>query len=181
MAVETIELKCPYCGAPVSLETKVCAYCSSPVMIRTVNSVFSSSDNKNNSCSNVSSVINFIKAGLYDKAIAFCESAIQENFNNSDAYFYAAIASLKGKRPFLASASSIKKAEEYLQVATAIESKGIYSYLWAYIRFDHHFKKFYKASPDYKELHSNATKAGLSQADVDELFNILDVERPSEL
>ncbi len=188
VAFEIVDLKCPNCGADISLETKVCEFCSSHITIRTVNNVFTSVNDKNvdnNSAKtekqNISAVIQFLKAGLFDRAIAFCESVIQNDFNNSDVHYYAAIALLKGKRPFLASASAIKKAEEYLQTAIAIEPKGIYYYLWAYIRLDHHFRKFYKMSPNYSELYSKAKNVGLSPTDVNDLYSILDVERPSEL
>ncbi len=188
MAVEIVELKCPSCGAPVTLETKVCEYCASPIVIRTVNNTFSSftkepdtqsTEQKENN--NASKAFSFLKAKLYDRALAAFEAIIANDFNNSDAHFYAAVASLKGKRPFLASPTTIKKAEEYLQTAIAIEPKGIYYYLWAYIRLDHHFKKFYKASPNYKELHTKAMQMGLTPTDVNELYSILDVEKPSDL
>ena len=188
MAIEIVELKCPNCGAPVSMETKVCDYCASPIVIRTINNNFISLNEGDNGTSvgeqknkDIAMAFNFLKAKLYDRAIASFESVITEDFNSSDAYFYAAVASLKGKRAFLASASAIKKAEEFLQTAIAIEPKGIYYYLWAYIRLDHHFKKFYKASPNYKELYDMAINVGLSLTDVNELYSILDVEKPSEL
>ncbi len=188
MAIEIVELRCPNCGAHVSLETKVCEYCASPIVIRTVNNNFTSFNEGNSVTSvekqkskDISIAFNFLKAKLYDRAIVSFESIIKEDFNNSDAYFYAAVASLKGKRAFLASASAIKKAEEFLQTAIAIEPKGIYYYLWSYIRLDHHFKKFYKVSPNYKELFDMAINAGLSPTDVNELYSILDVEKPSEL
>ncbi|MDD7193047.1 MAG: zinc ribbon domain-containing protein [Clostridiaceae bacterium] len=187
MSIEIIELNCPNCGASVSLETKVCEYCGSPVIIRTVTNSFASlktqkignaSENLNGQ--KLSEAIGFLRAKLYERANLLLESVIQEDFNNSDAHFYAAIACLKGKRPFLVSTSVIKKSEEYLKTATAIEPKGIYFYLWAYIKLDHYSKKFYKTSPSYTELYSMAKNAGLSPTDVNELYGILDVERPSE-
>lgn len=186
MAIESVGLRCPNCGAPISVDMKVCEYCNSPVVVRTVNDIFSAANGVGNETNSVSSremalAAGFLKAKSYDRAIAVFESVIQKDFGNADAYFYAAVAALKGKRPFLASPNAIKKAEEYLQTAIAIEPKGVYYYLWSYIRLDHHFKKFYKASPDYRELHSMAVNAGLSQADVKELFSTLDVEKPSEI
>lgn len=188
MAVEIVKFRCPTCGAPLALDSRECEYCGSPVVIRTVNNLFESLptvSEKNDAGQladpDIASALRFLKAKLYDRALKALESAISNDFNNSDTYFYAAIASLKGKRPFLVSSAAVKKAEEYLQTAIAIEPKGIYYYLWAYIRLDHHFKKFYKASPDYKELFGMANNAGLSQADVQDLFNILGGERPSEL
>lgn len=187
MSVEIVELNCPNCGAAVSLETKVCEYCGSSIVVRTVADSFASFKTQNSNTSEslsvqrLSEAIFFLKAKLYDRAISLLESAIQEDFSNSDAHFYAAAAMLKGKRPFLVSSSSIKKAEEYLQTAIAVEPKGIYHYLWAYIKLDHYFRKFYKTSPSYTELYSMAQNIGLSPSDVKELYAILDVERPSEL
>ena len=179
MSVEIIGLKCPSCGAGISLNMKTCEYCGSSVVIDIAGNSSGNSDNLNSQ--DMSAAFNFLKLKLYDKALAVCESVMQNDFNNSDAYFYAAIACLKGKRPFLVPASVIKKAEEYLQTAIAVKPQGIYYYFWSYIRLDHHHRKFYKMSPAYNELYCKAKEAGLSPADVDELYVILDVERPSEL
>ncbi len=188
MAIEVVNLRCPNCGAPISMDTEICEYCDSPVVVHTINNITPSFPGEQKTQSsepinhnNLSSAFSLLKAKLYDEALSSYEVAIRDNYNNSDAYFYAAIASLKGKRAFLVSRPSIERAEKYLQTAIKIDPKGIYYYLWAYIRFDHHFKKFYKASPNYKELLSQATKSKLSPADVKELYDILDVERPSEL
>ena len=62
-----------------------------------------------------------------------------------------------------------------------IEPKAIYHYFWAYIRYDHHYRKAYNMSPNYKELLNQAVQIGLSQSDVKELFDILGVDRPEQL
>ena len=178
MVFEAVELTCPNCGAALSVDMKKCRYCSSPVVIRTVNSFAVPTEGSNQ---NITAAYGFLKAKLYDKALCAYESAINENFNNADAHFFAAIANLKGKRPFLASPAAIKKSEEYLQTAAAIEEKGIYYYLWAYIRLDHHFRKFYKVTPDYRELYDKAIQLGLSETDSAELFVNLGVSRPPEI
>ena len=186
MLVKTVELRCPNCGAPVSLNTKECEYCASPIVIQIDSATPSDNNNIESSGTcvpqhDLSVIERLLKAKLYDKALANCEVITDSDFDNADAYFLAAIASLQGKRPFLISSSTIKKAENLLQAAISINPKGIYYYLWSYIRLDHYFKKFYKASPNYKELYSMAVNAGLLQTEVDELYSILDVERPSEL
>ncbi len=197
MENQVFNLTCPGCGAPVSTGDTVCQYCSRPVIIRTFNSVHSMtlselnkrtvaysksiSENPDNSALILSAAFCYLKLKNYDKALLCFEKAIEIDFDNTEAYFYAAIALLKGKRAFLSSKDDIKKAEEYLNSAIMIEPKGIYCYLWAYIRYDHHFRKFFKVTPDYKELLSKAVRAGLSQTDKKELFEILDVEKPSEL
>lgn len=179
MSVIISDLKCPNCGADISLKMKECEYCGSSVIINTVGNSSVTADVQKTQ--DMSAAYNFLKLKLYDKALEIYESVMQKDFNNSDAYFYAAVALLKGKRPFLVSASAIKKAEEYLQTAIAVEPKGIYYYFWSYIRLDHHFRKFYKMSPGYNELYCQAQEAGLSSADIRELFSILGVEKPSEI
>ncbi len=130
---------------------------------------------------NLSAAYCYLKLKMYDKASSCFSKAIEDNFDDSEAFFYAAINELKGKRPFLAPKASIEKAEEYLNAAIMIEPKGIYYYLWAYIRNDFYLKKFLRVKPDYKELLSDAQSCGLSQTDVAELFGILGVARPPEL
>ncbi len=181
-------LKCPNCGATVSRDMKQCEYCLSPVVIREINNFASpvicgnaELSSRRVSNHNMSSAYGFLKAKLYDRALAVYEAVIADDFNNPDAHFFAAVSVFKGKRPFLVSPATIKKAEEYLGAAIAIEPKGIYYYFWSYIRLDHHFRKFYKVSPNYKELYEKGTDIGLSQADINDLYDILGAERPTEI
>ena len=43
----------------------------------------------------------YLKLKLYDKAQASFAKAIEDNFDNSETYFYAAISLLSGKKAFL--------------------------------------------------------------------------------
>ena len=62
-----------------------------------------------------------------------------------------------------------------------IEPKAIYYYFWAYIRYDHHYRKAYRMSPNYQEILDQAIQIGLAPNDIDELYSILEVDRPSVL
>ena len=197
MAHHIVELECPGCGKAITTSTQQCPQCFREIVISTFNSVSGMSpleinkqanayrkamvNNPNNQTLNMSIAFCYLKLKLYDKAIPCFEKAIEDNFDNSETYFYAAIALLKGKKAFLAPRSVIDKIEEYLQAAIMIEPKGIYHYFWAYIRYDHHFRKSYRMSPNYQELFAQAKQIGLSQTDVLELYKILEVERPSVL
>lgn len=197
MAHQIVELECPGCGKAITTSTQQCPQCFREIVISTFNSVSGMSpleinkqanayrkamvNNPNNQTLNMSIAFCYLKLKLYDKAIPCFEKAIEDNFDNSETYFYAAIALLKGKKAFLAPRSVIDKIEEYLQAAIMIEPKGIYHYFWAYIRYDHHFRKSYRMSPNYQELFAQAKQIGLSQTDVLELYKILEVERPSVL
>lgn len=197
MAHQVIELECPGCGVPITTSTQTCPQCFRPIVISTFNSVSSMSPldinkqasayrkamagNPDNKDLNMSIAFCYLKLKLYDKALPCFEKAIEDNFDNSEVYFYAAITLLKGKKAFLTPRTVIDKAEEYLNAAIMIEPKSVYYYFWAYLRYDHHFRKHYIMNPNYKTLLSKAIQIGLSQTDVQELYTILEVERPNEL
>lgn len=197
MAHQIVELECPGCGKAITTSTRQCPQCFREIVISTFNSVSRMSaletnkqanayrkamvNNPNDQTLNMSLAFCYLQLKLYDKAIPCFEKAIEDNFDNSETYFYAAISLLKGKKAFLTPRPIIDKIEEYIQAAIMIEPKGIYYYFWAYIRYDHHFRKSYRMNPDYQELLSQAQQMGLSQTDVSELFGILEVQQPSEL
>ena len=194
MAHQIVELECPGCGVPITTSTRQCPQCFREIVISTFNSVNSMSPldiNKqanayrkamvkhpDDKTLNMSIAFCYLKLKLYDKALPCFEKAIEDNFDNSEVYFYAAIALLKGKKAYLTPRPVIDQIEEYLQAAIMIEPKGIYYYFWSYIRYDHHYRKSYMMSPNYRDLLGQAQQAGLSQTDVEELYSILEVQRP---
>ncbi len=101
-----------------------------------------------------------LKLRLYEKAFNYFDKAISFNFNNCEAYFYAAISLLDGKKAFLANRETIDKIESNIKAAIAIEPRGIFYYFWAYIKYDYFKRKFLNTKPDYNEclLHSAEKK-----------------------
>jgi len=197
MAAKIIDIKCPNCGAAVDTSQKVCKYCKQPVIISTFNSVcempipmlnqyanayrqaLSESPEDNNL--NNSIAMCYLKLKLYDKALAAFEKAMEDNFDNSETLFYAAVCILGGKKAFLAQRPAIDKIEEYLNAAIMIEPRGIYYYFWAYIKFDYFNRKSFNTSPTYQEMLGTASNAGVSPHDIEQLFGILGVSRPEVL
>lgn len=194
MAHQIVELECPGCGVPITTSTRQCPQCFREIVISTFNSVNAMSpldinkqanayrkamvNHPDDKTLNMSIAFCYLKLKLYDKALPCFEKAIEDNFDNSEVYFYAAIALLKGKKAYLTPRPIIDQIEEYLQAAIMIEPKGIYYYFWSYIRYDHHYRKSYMMSPNYRDLLGQAQQAGLSQTDVEELYSILEVQRP---
>lgn len=195
MAHKVIDMSCPGCGAPTSTSETICKYCYRPIVISTFNSVYSMSRPEVNQYTKIyktvlehnpeSGVLNnsvamcYLKLRLYDKAQDAFEKAIEDNFDNSETFFYAAISLLKGKKAFLAKRADIDKIEEYIQTALMIEPKGIYYYFWAYIKQDYFSRKSYKTTPNYFELLKMAQKTGISEYDIEQLYSILGVQRPN--
>lgn len=195
MSHQVVELTCYGCGARVEVGQKECSWCHKPVVISTFNSVYNMplpdvnryagefrkalSADPDNIALNNSVAMCYLKLKLYDKALPAFEKAIEDNFDNSETFFYAAICLLAGKKAFLAKRADIDKIEEYIQAATMIEPKGIYYYFQAYIKYDYYFRKSYKTSPTYEEALAIAKDTGLSEYDISQLYAILGVERPS--
>ena len=197
MSHNVVNLECDGCGARVATDTKTCPYCHQPIVISTLGSLdgFSpmalkkkasiynkaiAGDPENDEL-NMSIAFCYMKMNLYDKAIPCFEKALEENFDNADAYFYAAIALLKGKKAFLSPREVINKVIEYIDAANMIETKGIYYYYLAYIKYDYFERKSLNSAPNYRECIKKALDCGLSDADIETLYNLLGVERPTEL
>lgn len=136
MAHQSIDMRCPGCGAPVSTDQTICNYCYRPIIISTFNSVNSMSLPEVNkyACSyrsalakypdntelNNSIAMCYLKLKLYDKAQAAFAKAIEDNFDNSETYFYAAISLLRGKKAFLAKRTDIDKIEQITKTISCL-------------------------------------------------------------
>ena len=195
MSQQIVELNCPGCGARVSSGQKECDWCHKPVVISTFNSVYSMSmqevnkyagaykkalnEHPDNNELNKSVAMCYLKLKLYDKALEAFENAIEDNFDDSETYFYAATCLLKGKKAFLAQRNDINKCIEYINAANMIEPCGIYYYFLAYIKYDFFERKYLNTKPDYRECLSMANEIGTSDFDINMLFDILNVAKPS--
>jgi tetratricopeptide (TPR) repeat protein len=123
----------------------------------------------------------YLKLKLFDKALSAFENAIEDNFDNSETFFYTAVSLLGGKKAFLASRSTIDKVEEYINAALLIEPRAIYYYFQAYIKYDYFSRKSFNTSPSYQDALASAENAGVSSFDIDQLYDVLAVQRPETL
>ena len=193
MSYKAERLVCPGCGFPIEPGMKECP-AGHPVSISTFNSVYDMPiplvnrytntykkdllDAPDDQELNHSLGICYLKLKLYDKALPAFEKAMEDNFDNSESFFYAAICLLQGKKAYLHQRPTIDKIIEYINAALMIEPKGIYYYFLAYIKYDYFARKFFKTSPTYQEALAMATDAGLSEFDITQLYGILGVARP---
>lgn len=122
--------------------------------------------------------IRYLTRKLYAQALASFEKEISNNISSPDPYFYAAIAKLGGKRPFLVSRSVIGEIETYLESAIAYGERALYYYFYAYIKKDYYEKKFLKSTPDSGSLFDMAQKLGITNAEITELFELIGVTEP---
>lgn len=197
MSYQVVEINCPGCGARVSTGQKECEWCHKPVIISTFNSVYSMpmpevnkfagayrkalAENPDNQELNNSAAMCYLKLKLYDKALPAFEKAMEDNFDNSETFFYAAICLLRGQKAFLQQRPTIDKIMEYMNAAVMIEPRGIYYYFMAYIKYDYFKRKFLNVSPNYQDTLNMARSYGYSEFDTQQLYSILEVDKPAEL
>lgn len=196
MNILNTELECPGCGRPITLTQKECA-CGRPIVLSTFSSVMNISfpelnkyaqiyqkalaENPDNRILNNSVAMCYLKLKMYDKAFKHFEKALEENFDDVETYFYAAVSLLSGRKAFLAPRQNINKIEELLNAAVSIEPRGIFYLFWAYIKLDYFKRKFLRTTPDYLTMFSMAQEYGYSELDKENLFNTLGVECPALL
>ena len=194
MAYQVISLSCPCCGYPVSADMTDCP-AGHPLSITSFNSVYNMpapmvnkyagaykkalATNPDDIEINNGIAMCYLKLKLYDKALPAFEKAMEDNFDNSETFFYAAVCLLQGKKPFVTLRPVIDKIEEYINAALMIEPRGIYYYFLAYIKYDYFNRKYFKTSPTYQEALAMAKQAGYSPLDTEALFATLGVEKPT--
>lgn len=192
---EIVELKCPGCGARVQINQKECEYCHSPIIVSSMSDVFSMSlanlgkytktyeetlkENPDNAEVFNSLAMCYLKLGFYDKALENFDKAIGQNLNNPETYLYAAVSILAGRKPFLTPRTEIDKIEQYINAALMLEERGLFRYFQAYIKYDYFKRKFFKTSPTWEECLMQADADGLSEIDINQLFEILKQEKPT--
>lgn len=197
MAVQISTLRCPNCGATVTMNQSVCEYCESPIMISSFNSVMDMpmptlgkhissyqealATNPDDKALNTSAAMCFLKLKQYSNALAAFEKAMEFNFENSEVFFYAAVCLLNGKMPFLHVRPTIDKILSYMESAIMIEPRGIYYYFLAYIKHDYFKRKFLNVRPDYNEHLAQARQAGVSEYDINQLYALIGTQRPMGL
>ena len=122
--------------------------------------------------------VRFLTTKMYAQAQACFEKAIQENLSDPEAYFYAAIAKLEGKRPFLASRTAISDIERYIEAALMYGERGVYYYFYAYVKYDYYEKKMLKSKPLFADLLAKAKELGVDDAESKELFTLTNTQKP---
>lgn len=197
MAAQVMELKCPGCGARVDVGQTSCEWCHKPITVSSFNSIYAMTmpqvnkyagaykkalqDEPDDIELNSSIAMCYLKLKLYDKALLAFEKAMEDNFENSETFFYAAVCLLRGKKAFLASRKDIDTALEYTNAALMIEQRGLYYYFLAYIKYDYFERKYLNVSPNYRECYITACQIGTSEYDIHMLYDVLGVERPNIL
>lgn len=192
MENSSLQISCMCCGAGVATSNSLCEYCGNPIRITTLKSTVELSkpllmkyaksyeSDQVDEKSKFSLGLIFLRLGQYEKAVNSFDEAIYDDPVNSEAYFYKAVASLSGKKPFLCSRSVIDDILSQIDSAREIESQPIFSYFSAIIKYDYFARKGFKTNPDYESELSDAFETGVALGDIDTLLTVIRVELPDE-
>ena len=120
-----------------------------------------------------------LKMQMYDGALSYFKSEMAKTTADPDVFYYAAIATLRGRSAFMLPRDTIEEAENYIEQAIQFKPKGIYYYFLAYIKYDFYERKYFRTSPNYKEAFSMAIARGVTQSQVNEMYSLMRVSRPS--
>jgi tetratricopeptide (TPR) repeat protein len=182
--MEIISMKCPSCGASITTQTKQCDYCQSDILVKSFKNLAAmplpqvnkymaayqsaSAEHPDNNDINASVGLCFLRLKKYDQALNYLEKAQADNFEDATPFFYAAVARLKGRKPFLLNRQEIDQIMTDLEAAMSIEPKAEQYYFMSYIKRDYFKRKFLNTTPSWEEYMQEAVDNGLSAADVEE-------------
>lgn len=182
--MEIISMKCPSCGASITTQTKQCDYCQSDILVKSFKNLAAmslpqvnkymaayqsaSAEHPDNNDVNASVGLCFLRLKKYDQALNYLEKAQADNFEDATPFFYAAVARLKGRKPFLLNRQEIDQIMTDIEAAMSIEPKAEQYYFMSYIKRDYFKRKFLNTTPSWEEYMQEAVDNGLSAADVEE-------------
>ena len=182
--MEIISMKCPSCGASITTQTKQCDYCQSDILVKSFKNLAAmplpqvnkymaayqsaSAEHPDNNDVNAAVGLCFLRVKKYDQALNYLEKAQADNFEDATPFFYAAVARLKGRKPFLLNRQEIDQIMTDIEAAMSIEPKAEQYYFMSYIKRDYFKRKFLNTTPSWEEYMQEAVDNGLSAADVEE-------------
>lgn len=184
--VKVCTYECPNCGAPIKIADKVCGHCFSAVYLQRIKD----SDNlskggiakhiavykKNianglvdDSSTLISLGICHYKNCMYDLSMKSFEKAIEVDPENVNAYYYAALSLMNGKRPYLQTLPKIKKAVAMLEAAISIQDEGRLYYFLHLIQKDFFDKKHLRTKYKALELQNLSMENAVTDEEILEL------------
>lgn len=191
VAFESESIRCPNCGSVLEqVGENICAYCGQKVFVRRVRDAGSMTPlqlNKYAQAYRAQGGANALfslgccqlKLRQFDLAAASFEKCLAEDPEQAMAYYYLAVALMKGKRPFLQLRPVIDRAESCLESAESLETSAAFYYFHALIRYDYFARKRFNVSPDHTYYLSLVQECGGAyDDDKDELYALLGCECP---
>lgn len=186
-------IRCQGCGANLSPSNTNCEYCGSVNVIKAKENLFVLDESLSKKYVNyykekVKEIpsdgeaifflgLFYLRLKLYDFAIKNIEKSIELMPEESDVYFYYALALMKGRKPKLISLTEIRKIEDYLKTAIQLnDTNANYFYLWALIKYDFYLKNGLRSqTPTLDYLLDEIKSKNISTDEIEKLRNMVPV------
>jgi tetratricopeptide (TPR) repeat protein len=183
--------ECPQCGAPVKQGSKTCYKCYSDYIITSVSSfkkladvesgvkkylrAYEASIRSGGESAEIYTAMGTcqLQRGLHKHALNCFEKAIALLPEDGDAYYYAAVALLNGKRPFLSTLPVIKQAVAYIDLALELSDSGAHYYLKYLVHADYYEKKQLRCSPSSGDLLRLANEYGMNEVEAEDIKQLV--------
>ena len=167
-------VKCGKCGKTIEKSASVtCPNCGDTMCAEHMNRSYGLCS----SC--VSSALRMLKSQSFAAAQSYFEKALASGANDPDIHYYKAICLLGGKKAYLQQRPTIDAVMKSINTAIALKPKGIYYYFMAYIKYDYFERKYLNINPNYRMTLQMAVIKGVTIAEINELYSIMGVPRPS--
>jgi hypothetical protein len=122
--------------------------------------------------------VDHLRLGLHAKALEHLRLAMNAGAQSPDLYYLSAVATLDGKKAFLASLARIREAEHLIHAAVMLENRGVFHYFLAYLGFDYYRRRSLNAPTPWPASLARAWSLGMTQKEIDSLFELLSVNDP---
>lgn len=178
-------LQCQGCGSPIRPDNTDCEYCGSHNIVVAKKSPYDISDAlckqyvkhlkptaiQDDVTSKMAIAMFYIRLKLYDLAISTLNRVIEISPDDSEAYYYLALSTIKGRRLKVLPMSDVKNIVRLLNAAIAIDDSPKYIYLKAILYYDYyHLNSLVPPDNDYHSIFTDAKDSGTLQAtDIQEL------------
>lgn len=104
--------------------------------------------------------LRYLKKRLFDLAIANLTKAVESMPDDADAYYYLALALIRGGRPKTLLHNDAKQIEKYVNTAISLGGKAKHYYLAAIVNYDYYAANGLNVpKPGFKQLLANAAVA----------------------
>jgi hypothetical protein len=122
--------------------------------------------------------VDHLRLGLHAKALEDFRLAMDAGASTPDLYYLSAVATLDGRKAFLAPLARIREAEDLIHAALRLEERGVFHYLLAYLGFDYYERKSLRAPTPWRASLARTWSLGVTQDEIESLFQLLSVNNP---
>ncbi len=186
-------LRCPMCGAPVTVNETACPYCRAGLYLDGYDSVarlalekvskflefYEQSSQPETLDTMLSKGLAHLRLGVYENAAAILQEACRKHPNSAKAFFYFGVSLVGGRRPRSMDLKDIQQAERALAAALRLDpSNATYLFFLAAMKADFYLNNGLRdSSPSVMELMERYGKSRTKDREADILLRLVGLSK----